>query len=224
MTTAENLPPDGLLYAVLRSPRLVQLRDQIQATLEEEHVKREQFYETVREDQKAEFINGEIIVQSPAKFRHTKSIANLLTLLHAFVSSRGLGVVGQEKMLVALSRNDYEPDVCYFAEAKAKLFIGDQMKFLAPDLIVEVLSPSTEEIDRTVKFQDYAAHDVSEYWIVDPETETVEQYVLAGDRYELLMKSRTGTLSSAAIQGLEIPVRAVFDKDENLRTLRNILA
>lgn len=223
MTTAGN-SSDDLLYAVLRSPRLVQLRDRIEMTLAEEQARRERFYETVREDQKAEFINGEVIVQSPARLRHTDVKDDLLTLLKTFVKSRGNGFVGAEKMLISLSRNDYEPDVCYFAEAKATLFTGDQMKFPAPDLIIEVLSPSTEEIDRTIKFEDYAAHGVSEYWLVDPDAETVEQYVLAGDRYELQMKSRTGMLTSRAIQGFEIPVRAIFDKDENLKTLRNILA
>ncbi|MFC1463327.1 MAG: Uma2 family endonuclease [Candidatus Brachytrichaceae bacterium NZ_4S206] len=223
MTTTER-SSDDLLYAVLRSPRLVQLRDRIEATLEEEQARREQFYETVREDQKAEFINGEVVVQSPARLRHTDVKDELLTLLKTFVKSRGQGFVGAEKMMISLSRNDYEPDICYFTEAKARLFTGDQTRFPAPDLIVEVLSPSTEQIDRTIKFEDYAAHGVSEYWLVEPETETVEQYVLSQGRYELAMKSRTGMLASVAIPGFEIPVRAIFDKEENLKALRAILS
>ncbi|PJF46788.1 MAG: Uma2 family endonuclease [Chloroflexi bacterium] len=222
--TATERSSDDLLYAVLRSPRLVQLRDRIAATLEEEQVRREQFYETVREDQKAEFINGEVIVHSPAQFHHTRTVTHLIRLLSAFVEARGMGITGTEKMMISLSRNDYEPDICYFAEAKARLFTGDQTRFPAPDLIVEVLSPSTEQIDRTIKFEDYAAHGVTEYWLVEPETETVEQYVLSQGRYELAMKSRTGTLASIAIPGFEIPVRAIFDKAENLKALRSILS
>jgi Uma2 family endonuclease len=223
MATVEK-SSDDLLYAVLRSPRLVQLRDRIEMALEEERVKRERFYETVREDQKAEFINGEIVVQSPAKLRHTDVKDDLLTLLKTFIKVRGRGFVGAEKMLISLSRNDYEPDICYFAEAKARLFTSDQTRFPAPDLIVEVLSPGTEQVDRTIKFEDYAAHGVGEYWLVEPETETVEQYVLVQDRYELAMKSRTGMLASVVIPGFEIPVRAIFDKDENLQALKRILA
>lgn len=217
--------PSGndLLYELMRSPRLAILREKIDLVLDEEQHRREHFIATVREDQKAEFINGEVVVQSPAKYQHTTTITHLVTLLHSFVSARGLGVAGTEKMLVSLSRNDYEPDVCYFSDAKAALFTGDQMRFPAPDLVVEVLSPSTEQTDRTIKFEDYAAHGVGEYWIVDPEIDSVEQYVLAGERYDLVMKSRSGLLISAVVPGFEIPVRAIFDKGENLRTLKALL-
>jgi Uma2 family endonuclease len=220
MTTSSG---DDLLYELMRSPRLAILREKIDFTLGEEQRQREHFVETVREDQKAEFINGEVVVQSPAKYQHTTTVTHLLTLLHAFVSARGLGVAGTEKMLVSLSRNDYEPDVCYFSAAKAALFTGDQMRFPAPDLVVEVLSPNTEQTDRTIKFEDYAAHGVGEYWIIDPETESVEQYVLAGERYDLAMKSRSGQLTSVVVPGFEIPVRAIFDKGENLKTLKALL-
>jgi Uma2 family endonuclease len=220
MTTSSG---DDLLYELMRSPRLAILREKIDFALGEEQRQREHFIETVREDQKAEFINGEVVVQSPAKYQHTTTVTHLLTLLHAFVSARGLGVAGTEKMLVSLSRNDYEPDMCYFSESKAALFTGDQMRFPAPDLVVEVLSPSTEHTDRTIKFEDYAAHGVGEYWIIDPETESVEQYALAGERYELAMKSRSGQLTSVVVPGFEIPVRAIFDKDENLKTLKALL-
>jgi Uma2 family endonuclease len=212
------------LEVLLRSPRLAILREKIGLVLDEEQHKREQFYETITEDQKAEFINGEIVVQSPAKLHHTQGVGYLYTLLRAFVEAHGMGVVGHEKMLIALSRNDYEPDVCYFAEDKARLFTGDQMKFPAPDFIVEVLSPSTEQVDRTIKFDDYAAHGVTEYWIVDPEAQTAEQYVLHSDRYELMTKAKTGTIASVAVVGFEIPIRAIFDRDENLRVLRDLLA
>ncbi len=220
MTTSSG---DDLFYELMRSPRLAILRERIDLALDEEQRAREHFIETVREDQKAEFINGEVIVHPPAKFQHTESVSNLLNLLRNFVVTRGLGIAGQEKMMISLSRNDYEPDICYFSEEKSKMFERNQMRFPAPDLIVEVLSPSTEQVDRTTKFEDYAAHGVGEYWIVDPEAESVEQYLLEGDHYELAMKSRTGTVTSTVVQGFEIPVRAIFDKTENLQVLKRIL-
>jgi Uma2 family endonuclease len=125
---------------------------------------------------------------------------------------------------VALSRNDYEPDICYFRPAKAALIHRDQMTFPAPDMVVEVLSPSTEKTDRTIKLDDYAAHGVAEYWIIDPDTETVEQYVLKDEHYELVIKARTGAISSAAVQGFDIPIRAIFDLTENQAALRTIMA
>jgi hypothetical protein len=126
-------------------------------------------------------------------------------------------------MLISLTRNDYEPDICYFGQAKAAALKPRQMRFPAPDLIVEVISPSTEKIDRTIKFEDYAAHGVDEYWIVDPRKKTIEQYLLATDRYAVAAKSRGGKLKSRAIKGLEIPVRAAFDAGENLRALARII-
>jgi Uma2 family endonuclease len=97
--------------------------------------------------------------------------------------------------------------------------IHQQLKFPAPDFIAEVLSPGTEAVDRGVKFVDYAAHGVAEYWIIDPETETVEQYALRGAEYKLQIKARTGTLASLAVADFVIPVRALFDPAENLAAL-----
>jgi Uma2 family endonuclease len=94
------------------------------------------------------------------------------------------------------------------------------MKFPIPDFIVEVLSESTEARDRGVKFEDYAAHGVGEYWIVDADRETVEQYLLGESGYELRVKSATGTLTSEVIEGLVVPVRALFDEAENLAIIR----
>lgn len=98
------------------------------------------------------------------------------------------------------------------------------MHFPAPDLVVEVLSPSTEERDRGIKFEDYAAHGVGEYWLIDPDVETIEQYRLSGETYELVMKSRSGEIECAMIDGFTIPVRAVFDDEINQSALRLFLA
>jgi len=175
------------------------------------------------EDQKVEFINGEIVMQSPAKLRHTIASQNLFTLLSLYVSKHHLGYVGHEKMLITLTRNDYEPDICYFGPEKARAFAPDQMKFPAPDLIVEILSPSTEANDRGVKFLDYAAHGVVEYWIVDPDAEMIEQYTLRDKDYHLHVKTDTGTVRSTAIEGFAVPVRAVFDEAQKIAAVRDIL-
>jgi len=208
---------------LVRSPRLKLYAERIGRILDEERIRREAFYETVREDEKAEFINGEIIVQSPVKLEHNAVQGMLFALLRTYVSVRGLGFVGNEKLLIALTRNDYEPDVCYFHRAKADHFVAGQSRFPAPDFIAEVLSPSTEARDRGVKFDDYAAHGVGEYWIVDPDLQLVEQYVLEGDAFALRLKVGDGMLRSAAIPGFDIPARAIFDEAENLAALRRIL-
>ena len=201
-----------IIQQLIHSPRLPMYVQTFQALLREEQKKRERFYEEMSEDQKVEFINGEVVVHSPVRLRHTIASKNVLALLDVFVQKHQLGFVGHEKMLISLTRNDYEPDVVYFGPEKAQTFSLDQMKFPAPDFIVEVLSPSTESTDRGIKFQDYAAHGVTEYWILDPDLEIVEQYALKGEMYELLVKSKTGTLQSVAVPGLEIAVRALFNE------------
>ena len=129
-----------------------------------------------------------------------------------------------EKILIKLERNDYEPDLCFFREEQAKHFKGTEMFFPPPDFVVEVLSKSTESNDRGVKFRDYQEHGVEEYWIVDVKDRFVEQYHLKNDKYELVQKSGSGTIKSFAIKGFEIPVNAIFDKQENLTTLRALIA
>ncbi|MEE8391341.1 MAG: Uma2 family endonuclease [Anaerolineae bacterium] len=209
---------------LIHSPSLPAYVQRFQSLLQTEREKRERFYEEMSEDQKVEFINGEIVMQSPAKLRHTVASKNLLMLLDAYVQKHGLGFVGHEKMLITLTRNDYEPDICYFGPEKTQIFTPDQMKFPAPDLAVEILSPSTEANDRGIKFVDYAAHGVAEYWIVDPDTEMIEQYILKGEAYQLRVKTDTGMVRSIAVEGLAVPVRAVFDEAEKIAAVREILS
>ncbi|MGB3616577.1 MAG: Uma2 family endonuclease [Catalinimonas sp.] len=101
-----------------------------------ERRQRERFYEEVREDQKAEFINGEMIVHSPVRKRHATVSGNPFALLRTHCSRRSLGYVGHEKLRVRLTRNDHEPDICFFHAHRAERFTEDQSLFPAPDLVV----------------------------------------------------------------------------------------
>ena len=207
----------------MEMPDVVLFARRLDAALKKEQNKRKQFYKLVDEDRKAEFINGEIYFESPAKYWHTQIIANLSMLMLAFVRANQLGTIATEKLLVSLSRNDYEPDLCFFKNEKAITFKKKQMQFPAPDLVVEVLSESTERRDRGIKFDDYAAHGVSEYWIIDPETEFIEQYELSNERYELILKAREEVIESIAIKGFSIPIRAVFDEGLTHETLKALI-
>lgn len=209
---------------LLNSPRLAQYARQIQAVLQSEADKRQGFYAQINEGDKAEFINGEVIFHSPVKLRHNNASSNLFFLLKAYVMHKDLGLVGYEKIMVSLTRNDYEPDICYFRKETSVQFKPDQMRFPAPDFIVEVLSASTEAHDRGVKFEDYAAHGVAEYWLIDPETQMVEQYKLQDDIYTLVIKTKSGQLESFTIPGFTIPVRAIFDEALNRETLQSLLS
>jgi Uma2 family endonuclease len=222
--SAYHLPVAAIMQQLVRSPLLPMHVQELESLLQKEQARRERFYEEMSEEQKIEFINGEVIVQSPAKKRHTTVGRNLLTLLNTYVSKHCGGYVGYEKVLVTLTRNDYEPDIVYFGPDKAQSLTPDQMKFPAPDFIVEVLSPSTEDNDRGIKFLDYAAHGVAEYWIIDPQAEMIEQYVLEGKAYRLQVKADSGVIRSVVIEHFILPVRAVFDEVEMLAALQAILS
>ncbi|HIE26558.1 TPA: Uma2 family endonuclease [Candidatus Poribacteria bacterium] len=213
-----------LLEQLIQSPKLPLYLKQLQEFLDKEQQKREEFYQMIAESDKAEFINGEVVFQSPVKLQHDAVSGALFSLIRTFVAMRDLGYVGHEKIMVSLTRNDYKPDICFFSKTKSEQFLPEQTRFPAPDFIVEVLSDSTETKDRETKFEDYAAHGVSEYWLVDPSREFVEQYILQGESYELLIKSNSGCLTSAVITDFEIPIRAIFDEKENLKALQELVS
>ena len=209
---------------ILEMPNAVLLIRKLEKKLADEQKKRRHFYEIVEENKKMEFINGEIIFHSPVKLQHNDTTVLLGMLLKAFVAKHKLGFVGVEKIMVSLTRNDYEPDVCFFGNAKAKDFKRRQAQFPAPDFAVEVLSDSTAKNDRETKFQDYAAHGFQEYWIVDAEKELIEQYFLRDEQYELLLKAKDGAIESVVLPEFKIPIRAIFDEMENLKALAELIA
>lgn len=213
-----------VLEALISSPRLPHYVQQLQEVLAREHGLRQKFYEEITEDQTVEFINGQVCLHSPVQRRHSVASDLLFKLLSTHVDRHQLGWVGHEKLLVVLTRNDYEPDVAFWRAERAKDFSADQMKFPAPDFVVEVLSPSTVKNDRGVKFEDYAAHGVGEYWIVDPEAERIEKYVLEGESFTPAGTFQAGSIGSAVIAGFEIPVAAVFHRETNLAALRRLLS
>ncbi|MDX2245691.1 MAG: Uma2 family endonuclease [Bacteroidia bacterium] len=185
---------------------------------------RNTFYNNISEFEKAEFINGEIIIHSPVKKEHNDVTGSLYQLLNTYVKKKKLGYVGYEKIMISLSRNDYEPDICFFQNEKAQTFKKGQSLFPAPDLVIEVLSTKTAGNDRGIKFSDYQAHQIREYWIIDPDKEVLEQYRLNDqNEYELILKARKGMLDCVPVNGFKIEIEAVFDEDKNLEELLRIL-
>ena len=213
-----------LVETLMNRPNLPTLLEEVQEKLEEEQKRRASFYEDITPNDKAEFILGEAIFHSPVKSIHNQVTFQIAQVLDAYVRVHNLGRVGIEKLLISLTRNDYEPDICFFKKEVSDKFNANQMQFPAPDLVVEVLSKSTEERDRGIKFEDYALHGVQEYWIVDPDAKIVEQYIAADGAFRLKAKAGNGTLASEAISDLKLPVEACFDGMENLKVLRGILA
>ncbi len=218
-----TLTADPVLEPLLHSPRFVEYVGQLQAFVADEAERRERFYDEMTESEKVEFIEGEVVVHSPARSAHLIARQNIERLLSTFVMAHGLGVVYDEKCLCVFPRNDYEPDVVFFGLDKAALLNDQTMKFPVPDFAVEVLSDSTAYRDRGVKFRDFEAHAVAEYWIVDAAAQIVEQYVLRDGHFVLALKSGSGEIASVVVPGFRVPIRSFFDSAENLATLRQLL-
>ena len=215
---------DALMEELLEAPDLPRKLQVLNEAFAREQARRERFYEEMTPYQRVEFINGQVIMHSPAKWRHGESMGLIYMLLASHVNRHKLGKAAMEKILVTLTRNDYEPDVLFFGPEKAAQITPDQTKFPAPDFVAEVLSPSTEHRDRGVKKQDYAAHGVGEYWIVDPVEQHIEQHQLHGTHYHLVGTRRADeTITSLVVPGFSMPVLAAFDADANVAELAAVL-
>ena len=167
-----------VLVPIIHSPALPQLLDELNKYWESEQNRRIEFYNWITPSMKAEFIEGEIVIHSPVRSKHNVVLRNILFAAETCWRKAKSGYIGVEKIMTRFTRNDYEPDICYFKAEKSENFKGEQTIFPPPDFIVEILSNSTAERDRGVKFKDYEAHGVQEYWIIDPDLGVLEQYIL----------------------------------------------
>jgi Uma2 family endonuclease len=128
-----------------------------------------------------EVIDGELFVTPAPQPLHTLVGFKLATVLDAFVVRHGLGWVMPAPVDVLFGDGDYvQPDVVFVRRENGES-ITDRGIEVPPDLVVEVLSPSTALRDRGLKRERYAYFGVPQYWIVDPVRQQVEIYRLDED-------------------------------------------
>ena len=221
MTLSITHNKQHLVSATLDQPDAHLILAKVKIALAEEAEQKIKFYHVaLRSTDKMEFINGQTISSAPEETFHDEISQAIITLLGGFVKKGDLGLATFKK-LIAFTRNVYRPDFCFFQKEKG--IMSDEEPLLPPpDFVVEILSKQSENVDRNVKLIDYCAHKVSEYWILDPEDCTLEQYHLESNGYKLIHKSSNGIVTSFAIPGLEIPVLALFDKAENFKAIQNL--
>ncbi|WP_460995814.1 Uma2 family endonuclease [Spirosoma harenae] len=97
------------------------------------------------------------------------------------------------------------------------------MQHPAPDLAIEILSKGTAKRDRGIKFEDYAAYGIREYWLVDPTRQTVEQFQMDGEfmAFDAIGNFHLAdTIIAITIPGFTIPVRAIFDPKAQCRNAK----
>ncbi len=213
--------------SIMASHNAPQQIEELIEAMNAEKQKRKDFYNWVTPNIKAEFINGEVVIHSPVKSIHWRVLDNLVSLVSTYVKFQKLGRVGFEKVMIALERNDYEPDLVFYSKLKAEAFKDEQILFPAPDFIVEILSKGTASKDKGIKKKDYAAAGVTEYWIIDPIRENIEQYILFSPKDTVYSPAKvfnkSHEIESKAIAGFKIPVIAIFDEVENVEAIQSFV-
>ncbi len=160
-----------------------------------------------------EIIDGELFMTPSPTPRHQEISGNLFEIIRHFLRSNYLGKVFAAPYDVVFSQNPpqvAEPDLVFVSKAHASLITEKNIQGV-PDLLVEILSPGTAENDRRAKFSLYERFGVPEYWIVDPEAETVQVFRLFDGRYGTCLEFRKeDALDSPLLPGLSIPLSGVF--------------
>jgi Uma2 family endonuclease len=132
-----------------------------------------------------EIIEGDHVVTPSPTTRHQRVLANLTSFLNLHVNSNGLGLVLAAPMDVLLAPTSVvQPDLLFISRERQAIIKEANIQG-APDLVVEVLSPSTAAIDRGGKMALYARYGVSHYWILDARHLSLETYEVREGEYKL---------------------------------------
>jgi Uma2 family endonuclease len=168
-------------------------------------------YEKLPEGAPYQLIGGELVM-TPSPVPYHQSIARRLVMkLSTFIAEKELGEIYFAPLDVYLSETDtYQPDIIFISKERLGI-IGEKMIEGPPDLVIEVLSPSTAYYDLRIKKDAYEKCGVKEYWIVDPIQKAIEVFVNRGGRFEPLSAAKgEGEVSSEVLAGLRAGVAEIF--------------
>jgi Uma2 family endonuclease len=171
-------------------------------------------YMTAPEDRRYQLLDGEMIVAPSPTDKHQAVVGEIFVALHQFVAAHSLGLVRIAPYDVVLSNYDVaQPDILFVSNRRSHIVTAANIQG-APDLIVEVLSPGTQQYDRGYKRTLYARHGVREYWLVDPDAERVEVLVEGGEAglTPAAAYGRADTLVSPLLAGLSLDLFRVFSR------------
>ena len=161
-----------------------------------------------------EIIAGEHFVTPAPSLRHQRILRRLLVALNAAVEEQSAGEVLCAPFDVVLSQHDvFEPDLLFVSAARREVLTPACAQG-APDLVVEILSPASRRQDEVLKRDVYERAGVNEYWIVDPEAETVKVLRRGNDgqfgRAQLLSRRDGDALTTAMLPGLGVALGPLF--------------
>jgi Uma2 family endonuclease len=174
----------------------------------------EDFVQFPDDGQRHELIDGEHYVTASPHRRHQKALGNLHLDVGSWLESHPVGVVFLAPFDVVFTRFDVvEPDLLYMSRARAAEILTDANVQGAPELVVEITSPSTRQRDETIKRRLYERAGVSEYWVVDVDIDVVRVNRRQGKDFERPVELRADAgdgLTTPLLPGLEIPLARIF--------------
>ena len=168
-------------------------------------------YLNAPEDERYELLDGELVMALAPGERHQSVSIRLGWKLVQFVTENRLGKVYHAPFDVVLSDWDVvQPDLIFVSNARAHIITPANIQG-GPDLVVEILSPSTAERDKTFKYALYAEHDVGEYWMVDTDAKTITVLLLGEHGFAVEGIYGVGeTLESPTLGGFALTIDDVF--------------
>jgi len=158
----------------------------------------EEFLAWADEDTLAEWVDGEVVMYSPASGWHQDLVRFLASVLGTYVEVHQLGIVRFAPFQMKL-KHGREPDLLFVATEHLSRLKETYLEGPA-DLVVEIVSPDSVGRDRGDKFYEYEAGGVPEYWLLDPQREWAEFYQLEGERYRLVFQGREGEYRSQVLR------------------------
>ena len=158
-----------------------------------------------------EIHGGELVVMSSPMLRHQIAVLEIATLLNEYGRRSGGRAVAAPFDIVFDEYDLVQPDVVFFRAERLHLLRLDAVTRAVPDIVVEVLSPSTAAIDRGRKMRMFARYEVPEYWIVDPVGRQVEVHALEGRAYRQVQVATGGdTVRSVLFPDLTFEAAGLF--------------
>ncbi len=169
----------------------------------------EEYYQ-LEDDQRYEIIDGNLLMAPAPDSWHQDWSRKLFRLVDQFVIKKKLGEVFYAPIDVVLDpQNTVQPDLVFVAAANTSI-IQRRAIFGVPDLLIEIVSPSSVRRDRYDKKDLYARFGVKEYWISDPANQSLEILTLKDARYELHCAAEIqGKLTSLVLAGLEFDLSQI---------------
>lgn len=168
-----------------------------------EKISYEDFLNLCDEDVRAEWVDGDIIMVSPASKKHQDILSFLLKLLDDYVRSRNLGEIVPAPFQMKLGKDmpGREPDLLYVSTAHLSR-IKDTYLDGPADMVIEIVSEESGSRDRGEKFFEYETAGIMEYWLIDPTRQQVEFYRMGADNhYYFVLTDAEGIYHSEAVPG-----------------------